>query len=417
MRMPGQMKAYVEAYGCTLNFGEAREVEALLRGRGWDLVERPDDADLVVLVTCVVIETTERAMLKRIKELSDARRLIVTGCMATACREKAERLVPSAQFIAPGDLPAFSGIIDDAKPGSVARSPSSRSYGIVPIATGCVGACSYCITRLARGELRSRDPDGIIESVRREVSSGPREIQLTAQDTAAYGADIGSDLPLLVDGICRLSGDFRLRIGMMNPKSVLPISERVARMYLDPKVFKFLHLPLQSASDRLLEHMERGYLASDFRRIVLKVRGAVPNLTLSTDIIVGYPGESDSDHRRNLNMLSEIRPDIVNITRFSPRPGTKAAYADGKVVGWKAKERSRELTELRFKIAHELNTKWVGKRVRALATEMGKKGGTILRNDEYKQIVVQDMLPLGRYFAVEIEGATPTHLIGKRADG
>jgi threonylcarbamoyladenosine tRNA methylthiotransferase CDKAL1 len=411
------MKAYVEAYGCTLNFGEAREVEALLRERGWDLAGGPDDADLVVLATCVVIETTERAMLKRIKELAGARRLIVTGCMATACREKAERLVPNAQFIAPGDLSAFSAVvIEDAKPGSRARHPSRGSYGIVPIATGCTGTCSYCITRLARGELRSRDPEGIIESVRRKVSSGPREIQLTAQDTAAYGSDIESDLPSLVDGICQLPWDFRLRIGMMNPKSALLISERIAQMYLSPKVFKFLHLPLQSASDALLEHMERGYTSSDFRMMVQRVRRAVPSLTLSTDIIVGYPGESDSDHRRNMSMVSEIRPDIVNVTRFSPRPGTKAAGAEGKIVGWRAKERSRELTELRFKVAQELNAKWVGKRVRALATEMGKRGGTILRNDEYKQIVVQEMLPLGRYFEVEIEGSSPTHLVGKRAD-
>ena len=411
------MKAYVEAYGCTLNFGESREVEALLRERGWELVEEADDADLVVLATCVVIETTERAMLKRLEELSGARRLIVTGCMASASREKAERLVPNAWFVAPGDMSSLSALIEEAGPPLPRRAARSGSYGIVPIATGCVGTCSYCITRLARGVLKSRGSRRIKDAVFGEVSAGPKEIRLTAQDTAAYGRDTGSDLPSLVREICQIPADFRLRIGMMNPRSVLPIAGRIADMYLEPKVFKFLHLPVQSASDRLLEQMERGYTVSDFRSIVGRVRGVSPPLTLSTDLIVGYPGETDADHRQNLALLSEIRPDIVNVTRFSARPGTKAAAADDMVIGRKAKERSREITELRFKVAEEVNRKWIGRRIKALSTEMGKKDSTILRNDEYKQIVVPEMLPLGRYFTVRIEGVTPAHLVAKRTDG
>jgi len=408
------MKAYVEVYGCTLNFGESREIVDMLAEKGWDIVEDPEGSDLAVLVTCVVIETTERAMLKRIAELSKAPKLVVTGCMATACREKAQLVSPSAAFVAPGDLESFSRLIESYGSRKASKATKTDSYSIVPIATGCRGACSYCITRLARGELRSRSPAKIIDSVKLAASSGPREIQLTAQDTAAYGCDIGANLPMMVGEVCKVPFDFRLRIGMMNPKSVLPILDPVAEMYLEPKVFKFLHLPLQSASDELLKHMERGYSVDDYRSIIRRVRENVPLATVSTDLIVGYPGESEKDHRNNLSIISELRPDIVNVTRFSSRPGTKAAKADGHIVGWKAKDRSRELAALRFKVALDRNKSWVDKEFVALSTEPGKSASTILRSDEYKQVVVPESLPLGRYYRVKVVDATPTYLIGAR---
>lgn len=407
------MKAYVEAYGCTLNFGESREIEEMLASAGWEIASSPDGADLVVLATCVVIDTTERAMLRRLKELSGAPRLVVTGCMATACREKAERVVPHAEFVSPGDLDGFAarlGIGPLASP----REFRADSYAIVPIATGCRGNCAYCITRLARGVLRSRPQAQIIKAIEAAASSGPREIQLTAQDTASYGVDLGSSLPELVARACSVQLDFRLRVGMMNPKSVLAVLEGIAKMYLEPKVFKFLHLPVQSGSDRLLESMDRGYTVSDFERIVRVVRERVPNLTLSTDLIVGYPGEDESDHLASLDLIRRTRPDIVNVTRFSPRPGTRAVDSGPKVVGWKAKERSREVTELRFEIALEKNQSMVGRTYRALATERGKNKSTILRTDEYKQIVVRENLVLNKYYELQVKEATPTHLVAER---
>ena len=410
------MKAYVEAYGCTLNFGESREVEELLVSRGWDIVNEPSNCDLAVLVTCVVIETTERAMLKRVKELSRVPELVITGCMATASREKAEHIAPNAKFVAPGDLAGLGRLVGGGVGEAVSPAPRD-SYSIVPIASGCRGKCSYCITRFARGELRSRPSARILEAIERAASKGPREIQLTAQDTASYGADIGSDLPSLVESACRSPLDFRLRIGMMNPKSALPLAERLAGMYLDAKVFKFLHLPIQSASDRILEDMGRGYSVDDFRSIVGRVRAKVPDITLSTDLIVGYPGEDEDDHELNLKIISEMKPDIVNVTRFSPRPGTKAAKAKRQVVGWKAKDRSREVTKLRFKVALDGNRAWIGRNLKALSTEAGKRGTTILRSDEYKQIVVPEVLPLGRYFDLEITQVTPTYLQGMRVGG
>lgn len=409
------MRAHVEAYGCTLNFGEAKEIEGLLSARGWEIAKDAKGCDLNVIATCVVIEKTEKAMLSRLAELKYAPRLIVTGCMATACREKAESVAPRASFVPPGDLEGFGRLIDDGgRKQSVENHDGTLSYGIVPIATGCLGTCSYCITRLARGALKSRPPERIVDSVRGLIHHGPRELRITAQDTAAYGTDIGSDLPSLVESICSLPGDFKIRVGMMNPRSAFPIKDRLAVMYEQPKVFKFLHLPVQSASDRLLGRMERGYTCSEFKSIVAGLRERFPELTLSTDLIIGYPGETQEDQELNLQLISEVRPDIVNVTRFSSRPGTKAAQESDPAVGRMAKDRSREITERRFAVALAVNQSWVGREVSAFSTERGKNGSTILRTDEYRQIVVCGDIPLGRHFRVVIDGATQTYLRGTR---
>ena len=407
------MRAYVEAYGCTLNFGESREVEDLLASKGWDIVRDPEDADLAVLATCVVVEKTERAMLKRLAELRDVPKLIVTGCMARTCREKAESVVPEALFVGPGDLQGIASALGSdtqaCRPSSVPRD----SYAIVPIASGCLGTCSYCITRLARGKLRSRPEVAIVDAVRALVSGGPREVQLTAQDTAAYGADIGSSLPRLVREVCRIPHDFRLRVGMMNPRSVLAEMSSVADMYRQHKVFKFLHLPIQSGSDRVLGDMERGYTMDQVRRILSEVRSVAPELSFSTDLIVGYPGETEADHELSLRAISDTSPDIVNVTKFSARPGTRAAMSAEKVAGSKAKDRSREITVLRFKVALDLNRRWVGRTVPALSTERGKGRSTIFRTDEYRQIVVSGILPLGEFRSVRVTDATATYLHGE----
>jgi MiaB-like tRNA modifying enzyme len=409
------MKAYLEAYGCTLNVGESREARALLARRGWDLVDAPEEADLAVLVTCVVIEKTEREMLKRVKALSGAHRLVITGCMATACRGKAEEIAPEAEFVPPGDLASLSAALDaEGVDERASRHVERYPFSIVPISTGCLGRCSYCMTQLARGQLKSRPIDAIVQSVEEAVSLGPTEVQLTAQDTAAYGSDIDTSLSELIERVCEIPGDFRVRVGMMNPKSALQRLEDLVRLYSRAKVFKFLHLPVQSGSDSVLGRMSRGYTVGDFEIIVSRLRGTVPELTLSTDLIVGYPGETEEDHAANLRLISRVEPDIVNVTRFSERPGTAAAGDPHKVAGWKAKYRSRELTRLRFSISLGKNREWVGRKVRALSTEPGKPGTTIFRTDEYKQIVVPGRLELGAWSEIRVTGATATYLKGLR---
>lgn len=397
-----------------MNSGEAEEAKEMLRSKGWTISPSPDDADLAVIATCVVIEKTERRMVKRIRDLSSVPRLVVTGCMATARREAAVEACPSAELVAPGDLSRLSELVGDVGDPTDRADEDMGGPAIVPIASGCEGSCAYCITRLARGRLRSRPVDEVVDRISTLTAGGPREIRLTSQDASVYGRDIGSSLPELLSAVSRLEGEFRLRVGMMNPLGASRIAAGLVRAFEDERLFRFVHLPVQSASDAVLERMERGHTYSEFVQTVSTFREGVPGLTLSTDLIVGYPGETDGDHRANLAMIRTLKPDIVNVTRFSPRPGTPAASADGAVVGWRAKERSRELTAARFEVSSERNAGFVGRRVAAMGTERGTNGSSVLRTDGYAQVVVPEKLPLGRTYEVDIVGSTTTYLLGER---
>jgi tRNA A37 methylthiotransferase MiaB len=202
----------------------------------------------------------------------------------------------------------------------------------------------------------------------------------------------------------------------MNPRSVLPILSPVALMYTQPKVFKFIHLPIQSGSDDVLGRMRRGYTVDDFRRIMAEVRSSTPDISLSTDLIVGYPGETEEDHVLNLKAIQDFQPDIVNVTKFSSRPGTEAASSERGVAGWKVKDRSREIARLRFKVSSARNRAWVGRKVTALSTERGKNKSTIFRTDEYRQIVVPGQHRLGEFRSIVVTDATATYLRGELED-
>lgn len=412
------MRAYIEAYGCALNRGEALEFESILRSSGWDIVDSPEEANLNLIATCAVIQTTENQMIKRAKHLESlGRPLVVTGCMVSALRDKIEKAAPGARFVSPDDLDGLCRLAGVTDSGSWAPAswPGTVCHTI-PIASGCIGDCAYCITKIARGAVKSRPRESIISEVSRiDWSGGSKEIQLTAQDAASFGIDIATNLPALLNDLA--GSDFRLkvRVGMMNPRTVLPILSDLITSYRNEKIFRFLHLPVQSASDSILGSMGRGYAISDFEKIVKTFRDSYSNITLSTDLICGYPGETKDDHRCNVELIERVRPDIVNITRFSSRPGTRAQSLGDKVPGWVAKDRSRELTDIRFRISREKHLAKVGRQVRVLVTEKGTGETMIARTDDYEQVILPFKADLGSIMSVEIVGCSPIHLIAARA--
>jgi MiaB-like tRNA modifying enzyme len=279
-----------------------------------------------------------------------------------------------------------------------------------------MGECTYCITRFARGRLKSYSIKKIVSATDKWLKRGVKEIKLTAQDTAAYGMDYddGTNIYELVSKIVKLKGDFRIRIGMMNPKSAIKILPKIIDMYRYEKVYKFLHLPLQSGDNRVLSRMMRGYTVEDFIYVIKKVRSAVNNLMLSTDIIVGFPGETADEFEKSIEVIKQIKPDIVNITRFSAREGTAAAHMKPQVVSRIAKERSRILSELRFKISKEINTKFVGSFEKILLTERGKNNTFVGRTSAYRPVVIDaNNFKIGDFVNVKIIFAMPTYLIGK----
>jgi len=392
------------------------EFESILRSTGWDIADSPEDANLNVIATCAVIETTEIEMIKRARHLSSlGKPLVVIGCMASVLRERIEKVAPGAEFVPPDNVESLYRIAGVKSSDDWVLEPwlGTCCY-TVPIASGCIGDCAYCITKIARGKLKSRPKERILGEIERiDRSSGMKEIQLTAQDSASYGIDIGSSLPKLLGELARVDSPMRIRVGMMNPRTVLPILGDLISAYKDRSVFKFLHLPVQSGSDRILRAMGRGYVVEDFERIVREFRERFPGMTISTDLIVGYPGETEEDHARNVALVERVAPDIINITRFSSRPGTRAESDKGKVPGWVAKNRSRELTEARFRISESKNRTKIGRETEVLTTEPGTGTTMIARTDNYEQVILPERCKLGIRMKVRITDCSPIHLIAE----
>jgi MiaB-like tRNA modifying enzyme len=400
---------YLETYGCTLNQSESEEMMNQLEGHS--VAESARDAQIIVLNTCMVIERTERKILKRIsalyKQLGD-RKLIISGCMVGPLGDRLQAIYPELEVV-PSDL--VVSYIDANFAREPAVSPRFNLTAKVKIAQGCRGSCSYCIVRLIKGPIVSRSIEAVTRDVEHRVQHGAKQVFLTAQDVGACGLDSGFRLPDLIEALCELEHEFKLRVGMMNVSSIHDIVEDLVRVFKHPKVYKFLHLPVQSGSDRVLKRMERGYTVSDFKRIVARFRRAYRDITLSTDFIVGFPTETEEDFRATMQLLRAVRPLKVNITRFSQRKGTPAFVLE-PVTGRVTKERSRMLTAEHHRIAYRQNCKSLGKIYGALAVERGKNGSTILYTDSYRPIVVAHELTLGIRYAVLVTRTTPTYLVG-----
>lgn len=406
------VRVYAEIYGCTLN---AAENNALINGlmrHGFAPASNPKDADLIILGTCTVIENTEHHMLKRLRALNEfGKKIVVTGCMASAQPEIIHAHAPQAILIEPGN---YENILIDLNISArkIELIPMVEDViASVPIANGCTGRCTYCITRIARGVLRSTPVPEIKRNVEQCVRQGAREIRITAQDTAAYGLDINTNLAHCISELCKIRGRFMLRIGMMNPVNAIKHLDEIIQAYANPKVFKFVHIPVQSGSDKILREMKRGYSVEEFRSVVNAFRKRFKKLTISTDIIVGYPAENAEDFEETLKLMEEIKPDIINVTRFSPREGTEA-YKLKALPQRIVKERSRLLVKLRFGLSRRNLEHRIGKCENVLITEKGKKNTMIGRTVDYKPVIVSQV-PIGTWAKVKITGATDIYLTGK----
>lgn len=422
------MKFYIETFGCTANFGNSQEVSGALQENG-HIPSSLEEAEAVIVNTCAVTEKTERKIIQRLR-LLQGDRLVVAGCLSAAlpgivgeisCRERLGTLNKEAALRIAGlfsHLDPGKGIRDLAGRAaalepiiSPCSGPPADLCGIINIAEGCNGGCSYCIVRRARGKLVSKSPQDIIGEARSLVRSGVAEIQLAAQDTASYGSDCGLCLPELLRELCALPGDFMLRVGMMNPDTLRPHLAKTIEVMHSPKVYRFLHIPLQSGSNRILKSMGRRYSAQDFAETAGKLKSALPDISLNIDVIAGFPGETEEDFQQTLDLVRMVRPDKVNITKFSSRPITPAARLYDMPDRIK-KDRSRELTRLWLEIAAENNRRSVGKTLRALVTERGRSGTVKARAANYLGIVVHGNPALGSSIRVKITASNPYYLSG-----
>lgn len=374
---------FIETYGCRYNFGDTAKLVEVLRRFGCTIVETPDYADAIIVNTCTVVGPTERRMLRRLAGFRD-RNLYVTGCMPGVQRE-AILAVCSPTFIHPEtihDLYRFVGTV--AKGG----------VGIVQLAQGCAGNCTYCITRLARGPLKSYPREDILKQVRAFLQAGAFEIQLTAQDVSSWGQDTGQHLSELLTTLDDIPGDHRFRVGMMNPATVKGQTSDLIEAFSGDHIFKFIHLPVQSGSDAVLTRMGRCYTIAEFEEIIRLFRKRYPSVTVATDMIVGFCGETPNDFSASLDLIRRVKPAKVNVTRYSRRPFTPLAREKDYPDHVK-KDRSRMMNAVSEEVYASCNSVQLGNMVTFLVTETLRKGSVMARSPEYTGIVIREDLPVG----------------------
>ncbi|MBN2127191.1 MAG: tRNA (N(6)-L-threonylcarbamoyladenosine(37)-C(2))-methylthiotransferase [Candidatus Diapherotrites archaeon] len=411
------MLFFLESYGCAMSRNESEMVRGYLEEKGFNETADLIKADFVLINACGVKEITENRMIKRINELFKNKnknsKLIVFGCLAKINPERIKKISEEILLAGP-DLIELSNLLKINGKNFFPLIPVKRFnnfISIISIAEGCLGKCSYCATVNARGKLKSHSVKEIKNAFERELKTA-KEIWLTAQDTGAYGFDLKTNLAELIKELLKVKGDYRIRVGMMNPLHLKKFIDSYIELFSDERLFKFVHLPVQSGSNKILKEMKRGYSSNLFLSLVKKLRKKIPEITVSTDVIVGFPGESEKDFNETVEVLEKSEPGIVNISRYGLRPETAAALMKNQVEGRIKKKRSRILADLCPKYSLKENKKLVGKTVKILVSEKGSRGNFVGRTSNYRPFVVKKDLR-GKFVEVKITSAKNSFVSGE----
>ncbi|HJM14115.1 MAG TPA: tRNA (N(6)-L-threonylcarbamoyladenosine(37)-C(2))-methylthiotransferase [Candidatus Nitrosopelagicus sp.] len=417
-------KIWVEAYGCSASFSDSEMISGLIVNGGHTLVNNSEESDLNVIVTCSVKDATAAKMVHRIKE-SNSKPLVVAGCLPKAEQKTVEKFAENASLLGPNSigktLQVIKSTLDGQKIVALEDTDISKiglpkirlnsAIGIVEIASGCMSECTFCQTKLSKGDLKSYRIGDIVRQVKTEISDGCNEVWLTSTDNGCYGLDIGADLPELVNTISEIDKNFFIRVGMMNPMYMPKIRDGLLKSFESNKVFKFLHVPVQSGSNKVLNDMKRGHTEQTFRDITQQFRRKFDKFTISTDIIVGFPTETEEDFEQTLKLLEDTKPDIVNLSRYSQRPGTDAAEMN-QIDVIEVKRRSKIVSELINKISKENNRNWISWEGQVTFDEE-HEGQIRGRNFAYKPIFVKEEPKIGQISNVKIIDTTTHSLIGQ----
>ncbi len=438
------MKVYIETYGCSSSHSDSEIMAGLLNEAGHEIVDDITSADVVIVNTCIVKQPTEskiRFRLQQLQEKYPKKKLIIAGCMPEAEPEALRNIAKNASLISTNQITSIADVASNkgrlellGKNKQIKCDlPKIRKnpvIDVVEISSGCSYSCAYCITKLAKGPLLSYPHEKIIKEITSSLENGAKEFWITGQDVAGYlwrsrassrfqkallsENDNEINLPGLLNEVSKIEGDYFLRLGMMNPASVMPMLYELIKAYKNEHVFKFLHLPVQSGSDSILKLMNRKYTANDYRNIIKKFREGVPEITIWTDVIVGFPEESDEDFEQTTRLIEEIKPDFTNISAFGARPGTKAAGMR-QVDNNSKKGRTGIISKIVDEICLEQNRRWLGWEGRIIIDEYNTaKKNWIGRNNCYKPVAVKGRFSLGQIIDVKIAGVEKTCLIGSK---
>lgn len=424
-------KIFVETFGCAANFAESEIIKGLLAEKSFEIVETKETADIIILNICTVKGNT-RAMHCIQKSYSDSpkKKLVIAGCIPQDFIPQIKAVAPTASIINTHNVHKVTAAIENILKGAVVeltkknkeeklqfpRIRKNPIIGIVQISQGCDSACAFCSVKFIKGQHVSYSAEKIVRELENCVKDGCKEIWLTGQDTSCYGIDIGTNLPDLLKKLIEVKGDFKIRLGMANPKHIKNYLDALIKIFESDKMFKFLHIPIQSGNDAVLASMKRQYSINDVKIIVSEFRKAFPDITLSTDIICGFPGETAEQFADTVDLVKELQFDAVNISRFVARNGTPAAKMQCQINSNEKKLRTQAMTTAFVWTAFERNKFWKDWQGDIIIDESGRHNSSVGRNYTYKPIVINGKFALGEKVNVKIIDYTSTHLKGEIND-
>ncbi|MCL0035732.1 tRNA (N6-isopentenyl adenosine(37)-C2)-methylthiotransferase MiaB, partial [Thermodesulfovibrionales bacterium] len=413
-------KVYIKTFGCQMNVHDSEKMVGILRSEGYTEVNNPEDADIVILNTCSVRQKAEQkffSQLGRIKSLKEKRpgvKIAVAGCIAQQDGVKLLERAPYVDYvIGPQNIPFLQDIIESPS-GVVTKEnpfiadidiPAERKDGVrafVNIMYGCDNFCSYCVVPYTRGREKSRAGDSIINEIRRLAENGYKEVTLLGQNVNSYRSSL--NFPGLLREINKINGIERIRFVTSHPKD---ISDELIYAIRDmEKVCEHIHLPLQSGSTRILGVMNRRYTYGEYLKKIERLRREVPGIAISSDIIAGFPGETDGDHSLTINALKEIEFDGIFAFKFSQRPRTKASGMSGQLSDDIKSERLYEIIKVQNEITEKKNKGLVGTLQEILVEGESEKNNNRLtgrtRTNKVVNIQGRDCLTRGEIIPVKI---------------
>jgi len=430
------MHYYLWTIGCQMNFADSRKAAEELAQLGYQEANQPQDADLILLNTCVVRQNAEDKVVGRLTSLQGLKRrkpeikLALMGCFVDEIPELQHRYPWVDAFIKPSDIPAVVELarqkdIQDFIPEfPVAQDHPPVSVG-VPISYGCDHLCTYCIVRLRRGPEVSRPVDEIVSEVQDLARRGVKEVTLLGQNVDSYGHDLAGmdrgtagsqwspDLADLLEAVHQVEGLARIRFLTSHPVDMTErLIETAARL---PKVCEHMEVPVQSGDDAVLRRMSRGYTVAEYRTLIARIRELMPGVGLATDVIVGFPGETEAQFEATYRLLEDLRFDMVHVAAYSPRPDTPAERLPDDVPPAEKERRRKALDQLQSDIAAKLNSGLLGQTVEVLI-EGQRKGRWWGRTRTGKLVFFEDEADRHGHLAqVRITWTGPWSLIGAPA--
>ncbi|XP_076246694.1 threonylcarbamoyladenosine tRNA methylthiotransferase [Calliopsis andreniformis] len=430
--VPGTQTIYVKTWGCTHNNSDSEYMAGQLAVYGYKITENKYDADLWLLNSCTVKSPAEDHFRNEIEAGRKlGKHLVVAGCVPQGAPKSS--FLQGLSMIGVQQIDRVVEVVEETLKGNTVRflqqkKQASKKLGgaplnlpkirrnplieIIAINTGCLNQCTYCKTKHARGELGSYPPEEIVARATQAFEEGVCELWLTSEDTGTYGRDIGTSLPELLWKLLEVVPDgCMIRIGMTNPPYIMEHLEEMSKILKHPKVYSFLHIPVQSGSDQVLADMKREYTCADFEQVVNYLNDRVPGLTIATDIICGFPTETEDDFEGTMKLCERYKFPSLFINQFFPRPGTPAARMP-KISAQEVKRRTKRLSE--FFQSYSPYTNRIGLIQDVLVTEISHdKKHYVGHNKSYEQVLVPLKSEyLGKMITVKIVETTKYSMKG-----